>query len=416
MTLRAQDVVLLLSLSLTGLLAACGDPSQAQPPPPGPPQISVAPAVLRAVHDSEEFSGRLEAPESVDVRGRIGGTIDKVAFRDGALVKAGELLFAIDPRPYQSEVARDQAQLEAARAQLGVAQAQATTAQAQSELARADLARADKLLAAHAVSRQEYDQLSAGARTSDSAVRAAQAGVSSAEAAVRSAEAALRTAQLNLDYTSVRAPISGRISRANVTAGNLIDDKTVLTTIVVTNRVFAYFDGSEATFLRIRGLSPQQLTVRMGLADENGLPHTGKLDFIDNRLNAQTGAIRMRAVFDNAKGEFAPGLFARIELTAATARNLVMTPDRAIGTDQNKKFVFVMGANNAAEQREVQPGPLVGAMRAIESGLKAGDLVVIDGLQRVHPGLPLSPQKLELDDQGMPLPAAAPAAPAASKS
>lgn len=416
MTLRAQDVVLLLSLSLTGLLTACGDPSQAQPPPPGPPQISVAPAVLRAVHDSEEFSGRLEAPESVEVRGRIGGTIDKVAFRDGALVKAGDLLFAIDPRPYQAEVARDQAQLEAARAQLGVAQAQATTTQAQSELARADLARADKLLAAHAVSRQEYDQLSASARTSDSAVRGAQAGVSSAEAAVRSAEAALRTAQLNLDYTSVRAPISGRISRANVTAGNLIDDKTILTTIVVTNRVFAYFDGSEATFLRIRGLSPQQLTVRMGLADETGLPHTGKLDFIDNRLNSQTGAIRMRAVFDNAKGEFAPGLFARIQLTAATARNLVMTPDRAIGTDQNKKFVFVMGANNTAEQREVQPGPLVGAMRAIESGLKAGDLVVIDGLQRVHPGLPLSPQKLELDEQGMPLPAAAPAAPPASKS
>ena len=413
MTLRARDFVVLSSFSLSLLLDACGQPSAAQAPPPGPPQVEVATAVLRPVHDVEEFSGRLEAPESVDVRGRIGGTIDKVGFRDGSLVRKGDVLFVIDPRPYQAVVARDEAQLAAARAQLEAAKSQSESARTQTELAHADLARADKLLAAHAVSRQEYDQLTAAARTSESGQHAAEANVLNAEAAVRSAEAALRSAQLDLDYTTITAPISGRISRANVTAGNLIDDKTVLTSIVVTSKVYAYFDGSEATFLRIRGAKEAQLGVRMGLADEAGLPHVGKLDFIDNRLNAQTGAIRMRAVFDNAKGEFTPGLFARLQLTGATARTLVMTPDRAIGTDQSKKFVFVIGANNLAEVRDVQPGPLVGGMRAIESGLKAGDLVVINGLQRVHPGIPLNPQKVELDEQGEPLPAAAPAAPAA---
>lgn len=419
MTLRARDLAVLSATSLSALLEACGQPSAAQAPPPGPPQVEVAAAVLRPVHDIEEFSGRLEAPESVDVRGRIGGTIEKVAFRDGSTVKAGDLLFVIDPRPYEAEVARDEAQLEAARAQLEVTRAQAETARAQSELAKADLARADKLLSAHAVSRQEYDQLTATARSNAANLLAAEAGVHSGEASVRSAEAALKAAQLNLDYTSVRAPISGRISRRNVSAGNLVDDKTVLTSIVSTSRMYAYFDGSEATYLRLRGQTPAQLTVRMGLADEVGVPHLGHLDFIDNQLNTQTGAIRMRGVFDNPKGELVPGLFARLQLTGASARSLVMTPERAIGTDQSKKFVFVVGANNLAEVREVQPGPLVGGMRAIESGLKAGDLVVINGLQRVHAGAPLTPQKVELDESGATLAPPAPAggaAPAASKS
>ena len=351
---------------------------------------------------------------------RIGGTIEKVYFTPGALVKAGDLLYLIDPRPYQAEVARDQAQLESARAQVEVARSQTDTARTQADLAKVELARADKLLAAHAISQQEYDQLTATAKTSEASVRSSAAGVLSAEAAVHSAEAALRSAQLNLDYTSIRAPISGRVSRTNVTAGNLIDDKTDLTSIVSTSQVFAYFDGSEATYLRLRGLKPAQLTVRMGLSDETGVPHTGRVDFIDNQLNPQTGAIRLRAVFDNSKGEFAPGLFARIQLTGAASREMVVTPDRAIGTDQNKKFVIVVGANNQSEFRDVQPGPLLsGGLRAIESGLKAGDLVIYSGLQRVHPGMPVTPNKHAADADGNPVetPPGPPAgAPAASKS
>jgi RND family efflux transporter MFP subunit len=237
---------------------------------------------------------------------------------------------------------------------------------------------------------------------------------------VHSADATLRTAQLNLDYTSIRAPISGRVSRTNVTAGNLIDDKTDLTSIVSTSEVFAYFDGSEATYLRLRGLKPAELTVRMGLSDETGVPHAGRVDFIDNQLNPQTGAIRMRAVFDNAKGQFAPGLFARIQLTGSATRQMVVTPDRAIGTDQSKKFVIVVGPNNQSEFRDVVPGPLLpGGLRAIDSGLKAGDLVIYSGLQRVHPGMPVTPNKHQTDEQGNPVETPAPAggaAPAASKS
>lgn len=375
-------LALLPALTATLLLNACGAPSEAQTPPPGPPPVEVAPAVVRPVHNVEEFTGRLESPGNVDLRGRIGGTIERISFRDGASVREGDLLFSIDPRPYEAEVARDEAQLEVARSQ--------------AELAKAELARAEKLLAAKAVSLQEYDQLTSTQHTSDASVRAA--------------EAALRAAKLNLEYTSIRAPISGRISRANVTVGNLIDDKTILTSIVTTSKVYAYFDGSEGTFLALRGLPASKMVVKMALANEAGLPHTGHLDFIDNKLNAQTGAIRMRAAFDNSKGEFTPGLFARMQLIGAAAHDSVLTPDRAIGTDQSKKFVFVVGANNVAEFREVQPGPLLDGMRVIESGLHAGDLVVVNGLQRVRPGTPVTPQKLEVDGQGMPI-EAPPAAP-----
>ncbi|MGA0611444.1 efflux RND transporter periplasmic adaptor subunit [Caldimonas sp. KR1-144] len=375
-------------------LAGCGGPAEGQSH--GAPQaapVGVAAAVQRPVRDMEEFTGRLEAVESVDVRPRIGGTIDKVHFREGALVRAGDMLFTIDPRPYQAEVARAEAQL--------------ASAQSQSELARAELARAQKLLESKAVSRQEFDQLTSGARTSDANIKAA--------------EAALRVARLNLEYTAVRAPIAGRISRANITTGNLVDDKTVLTTLVAQAKVYAYFDASEQTFLRLRKATADQLQVKMGLANEQGFPHVGKIDFIDNRLNPQTGAIRLRAVFDNAKSEFTPGLFARVQLAGATERTVVMTPDRALGTDQSKKFVLVVDDKNVAGYREVRPGPLYDGMRVIESGLKPGELVIVDGLQRARPGMPVAPEKLALDEHGMPVPKApnAPAAqqaPAADKS
>ena len=388
MTSRHSLFLLPLVALIVGL-TGCSKPAEGQAH--GGPQaapVGVAAAVERPVRDVEEFTGRLEAVESVDVRPRIGGTIERVHFREGALVRAGDMLFTIDPRPYQAEVARAEAQL--------------VSAQSQAELAKAELARAQKLLDAKAVSRQEFDQLTSGARTSDANIKAA--------------EAALRVARLNLEYTAVRAPIAGRISRANITTGNLVDDKTVLTTLVAQAKVYAYFDASEQTFLRLRKATADQLLVKMGLANEQGFPHTGKVDFIDNRLNPQTGAIRLRAVFDNAKGEFTPGLFARLQLAGASERPVVLTPDRALGTDQSKKFVLVVDDKNIAGYREVVPGALYDGMRVIESGLKPGELVVVEGLQRARPGTPVAPEKLALDERGMPVPKAPAAQQAPAKS
>ena len=389
---RAVWRALLYGALVTGpaLLAGCGPRVEAQGGPPPAPPVSVAPAVEKSITDREEFTGRLEALETVDLRPRIGGTIDRVHFRDGALAKKGELLFTIDPRPFQAEVVRAEAQVAAARSR--------------AQLAKAELARAQQLLDAAAVSRQEYDQLSSGARTADTDIAAS--------------EAALRVARLNLEYTEVRAPIAGRLSRANITAGNLVDASSVLTTLVATDRIYAYFDGSEQTFLRLRKARSEArddaLQVKMALANETGLPHAGRVDFIDNRLNPQTGAIRMRAVFDNAGGQFTPGLFARIQLASGKSYPAGQTPERAIGTDQSKRFVLVVGPNNVPEFREVQLGALIDGMRVVQSGLKPGELVVVNGLQRVRPGAPVAPQRLDVDERGMPIEKPAPPPPGAA--
>ncbi len=365
----------LFSATVLALFSGCSKPDGAAGGPPGAPPVSVATAVQRTVTDIEEFTGRLEAPRSVEVRPRIGGTIDKVHFRDGQRVAQGTLLFSIDPKPFQAELARAQSQLSAARSRAA--------------LASAELGRAKKLLDAKAVSAQEFDQLTSGAATSGADIAAA--------------EAAVRVAQLNLGYTSVRAPMAGQLSRAIITEGNLVGDQSVLTTLVATQSVYAYFDGSEQTFLRLRKGDPGQRTVQMGLADEPGFPHEGKVDFIDNQLNPQTGAIRMRAVFDNPKGEFTPGLFTRLQLAGGAAYSAVLTPERAIGTDQSKKLVFVIGEGNVAQPREVQLGALIDGMRVVTAGLKAGDRVVVDGLQRVRPGAPVTPVTVTTDERGMPV-------------
>jgi multidrug efflux system membrane fusion protein len=241
------------------------------------------------------------------------------------------------------------------------------------------------------VSRQEFDQLASGSRTS--------------QADVLGAEAALRVARLNLEYTSVRAPIAGRASRANVTAGNLVNEQAVLTTIAGVAQVYAYFDGSEQSYLRLKALPPGSKAprVRMGLANEQGFPHEGRLDFVDNRVNAQTGAIRLRAAFDNGKGQFTPGLLARLRMEDPTSYDAVLVPERAIGTDQTKKFVFVVGADGRPQFREVKLGSLHGAMRVVSGNLKPGDNVVVDGLQRVIPGMPVAPQVLRVDAEGNPV-------------
>jgi RND family efflux transporter MFP subunit len=386
--------VRLRALAVGALLAAAcsagctgGADAQGGPPPAAP--VSVVPAVQRTVSNSEEFSGRLEATESVELRPRVSGAIERVHFVDGALVAKGQPLFSIDARPFQAELARAQAQLAAAKTRAALAQS--------------ELARVQKLLDAKAASQQERDQLDAAQQT--------------AQADVQVAGAALQVAQLNLGYAAVRSPISGRVSRANVTAGNLVNDQTLLTTIVGVGKVYAYFDGSEQTFLRVKASTEKAPVVRMGLAGESGFPHEGRLDFIDNRLNPQTGAIRMRASFDNSRGNFTPGLAAKLTMPTSNAYSAVMVPERAVGTDQTKKIVVVVGANGQPQPREVKLGELFGGMRVVHDGVRPGELVIVEGLQRVIPGLPVAPQVLKVDAQGMPIfPAPGAVKPAASSS
>lgn len=360
--------------------------AQGEGGPPTAPPVSAAPAVQKDVALFEEFSGRLEAVESVELRSRVAGTLDRVHFRDGQEVRRGELLFSIDARPFSAELARLEAQLGAAH-----------TARS---LADTGLARTRKLLAQNVVSPQAADQAEANARNTDAAVRAA--------------EAAVVSARLNLEYTRIRAPIAGRVSRAGVTAGNLVGvGEPVLTTLVAQDEVHAWFEVSEQAYLRTRAAlqEAQRPKVEMGLADEAGFPHAGEVDFVDNRLNPATGAIRMRAVFDNRDRRFMPGLFARVRLASGTAGGAVLTPDRAIGTDQSRRFVFVVGADKLAQFRQVELGPLVGGMRIVTRGLEAGELVVVNGLQRVRPGAPVQAQVLSVDQHGMPV-EAPPAPPA----
>ncbi len=387
MNKRAIFLTVLIPAFISILHGCSGKPNApAAGPAQGSAPVSVVPVVEKSFTDREEFSGQLEAAEYVELRSRVNGVVDQVHFTDGATVSRGQTLFTIDPRPFAAEVARLESQL--------------VSAKARAELAGTGLARAQKLVEANFISKQELDQLTAVSKTSSSDIQAA--------------EAALRSARLNLEFTTVRAPINGRVSRANVTSGNLVDDKTVLTSIAGVSRVYAYFDGSEQTFLRVRSAGDKAPVVHMGLANEEGYPHTGKLDFVDNRLNPQTGAVRMRANFDNSRGQFVPGLAVRIVMATSAAYSAVLVPERAIGTDQARKFVVVVGADGQPQFRPVQLGALQGGMRVIGGGaVKPGENVVVDGLQRIIPGVPVAPQVLKVDENGIPIPPAPPAPAAA---
>lgn len=403
--MKKRSLALSLTSTLAVLLAACGQ-QQGGPGGPGghggPPPVSVAPATQREVQEFDEFTARLEAPDTVEVRARVAGTVDAVRFKEGQLVRKGDPLFTIDTRAFRAEVARAEAQIAALKTQ--------------AELAKTDLARSEKLVSVNAVSQQEIDQLRSALR--------------SAEANQKGAEAALVQAKLNVEYANVTSPVSGRTSRANVTPGNLVGvGDPVLTTVVSSDKVYAYFDASEATYLKYmraardgsRASSRDAANpVQMGLSNEEGYPHQGKMDFVDNRLNPATASIRGRAVFDNKQGLFTPGLFARIKLIGSGTYKAVVVTDRAITTDQTRKIVLVVGPNNIVQPREVKPGALIDGMRVVD-GLKPGELVIVDGLLRAFPGAPVTPQVLKVDDKGMPIPAppqgqpgAAPAAAPAS--
>jgi multidrug efflux system membrane fusion protein len=364
------------------VLAACGNAGSEGPPgggaPQGPPPVSVAAAIEKEVVETDEFPGRVEAIEAVEIRGRVTGYIEAVHFRPGAMVKKGDLLFTLDARPFQAEVARAEATVSGTRAQL--------------ELARTELARAEALFADRATSKREFDD--------------ARTRVVTLESQLRVNEAALNVARLNLSYTRITAPISGRVSKAEITAGNLVQvenpNTPVLTTIVSMNPIYVAFEANEQAYLRyISKLRGDRLQVQVGLADDAGFPYAGKVEFVDNRIDPASGTVRLRALLKNDDGRFTPGLFARVKMgDTAAPRKAVLVADRAIGTDQSKRYVLVLGPENKAEYREVRIGRLAGGgLRVIEDGLKAGEVIVVNGLQRVRPGAPVTPQTVPMEAQ-----------------
>ena len=361
----------LAAFTLSGCGEATGKAAEAPAAAGGPP-ISAAAVVEKTLTETQEFSGRLEAIDQVQIRPRVGGFITAINFKPGSQVKKGDVLFVIDPRPFQAEANR--------------AEAAANSARAKADLAKIELVRSEKLLADKAIAQREYD--------------ASASNFKQLEADARAAQAQYETAKLNLSYTQVTSPINGRVSKAEITLGNLVDQSAVLTSVVSLDQIYASFDGDEDTYLRVGAAAHQgkPATVKIGLANETGFPHEGKLEFVDNQLDVRSGSVRMRAILTNADGALVPGLFARVQLAGTTgAKPTLLINERAINTDQNRKFVFVVDKDNKAEYRPVTLGPQVDGLRIVRDGLKPGEKIVVNGLQRVKPGAPITPTVVPMD-------------------
>lgn len=357
-------------------LSGCNE-SAAQQTPPAPPVVTVAPVNEKEIVEWSEFTGRTEAVEAVDVRPRVSGYLQEVRFHSGQLVKKGDVLFVIDPRWHQAEFDRLQAEAERAKVQLDNAKREAD--------------RTKQLLASKAISAEEAD--------------ARIARYNEAKAALLAAEASRDSAKLDLEYTQVRAPIDGRVSRALLTEGNYVSGvpaaNTLLTTIVSVNPVYVYADVDEESLLKFNALASAkkletnadgQIPVQLQLADEDGFPHRGHIESFDNRLDPNTGSILLRAVFSNDDGRIVPGLFARIRIPVSDRHPAVLVDERAIGTDQAQKYVLTVTPTNTVAYQSVKLGPVIDGMRVIRSGLEPGERIVVNGLQRVRPGVPVTPQ------------------------
>lgn len=360
-------------------------------PAPATPPVSVAAVIERTVTEWDEFSGRLEAIDGVEVRSRVAGYIESVHFEPGSIVHKGDTLFVIDPRPFAAAVARAEAALASARARLA--------------LTNSELVRAQRLLDEHAIARREFDER-------ENAQREAQA-------AVQGAQAALQMARLELGYTRITAPISGRVSRAEVTVGNLVAagaNGPRLTSIVSTSPIYATFEVDERSFLKY-GANPAagfgdgadgasakssvpakaSVPVFLGLANDDGHPYQGTLEFVDNRIDPRSGTILLRAVFDNDDGRLTPGMYARLKVGAAGPVQVLLVDDRAVGTDQDKRFVLVVNDDDTIAWREVELGRIVDGLRVVRKGLEAGERIVVNGLHRVRSGMTVSPRMVAMD-------------------
>src|SRR5580704_11526767 len=380
-----RRLILVICLApLAVLSAGCSSSRSAQPKTPVPPEVSVAEVVCKQIGDSDEFTGRLEAVHAVEVRPRVSGYLQSVHFKEGEIVRQGDLLFQIDPRPFQAEVDRLKGELSQAKAQRSRAQS--------------DFERAERLHNNDGMSAEEYDRRAA--------VR------SEAEARIASTEAALRGAELNLEFTRVTAPITGRVGRAEITEGNLVETGAgqikPLTTLVSLDPIYVYFDVDEQTYLKYarvtqsHGTSSHDLrsAAQLGLADEDGFSHVGQVSFVDNQVSSSTGTIRLRATFANKNLTLTPGLFARIRLQGGGAQRGCLTRDDAVVTDLNQKYVFVLGKNNTLVYRPVKLGPMTGGLRVVRDGLHEGDIIGVSGLQRVRPGASVTPKVVSMEVDG----------------
>ena len=369
-----MKITFTLAVAAVALVAVGCKPHAAAPMPP-PPTVTVAPVEQRELTEYNEFTGRLDAVETVEVRPRVSGHIQEMRFQSGQLVKKGDVLFVIDPRWHQAEFERATAEYQRAQAKFATAEREAN--------------RAKELLADKAISLEESEQ-----RNSK---------LSEARAGLASAKAASETAKLDLEFTQIRAPIDGRVSRAWVTVGNYVSGgpgmNSVLTTIVSVDPIYAYADVDEATLLKFQKLKSKlgngdgRIAVEMALADDEGFPYQGFVESFDNRIDPATGSILLRTVFPNQDGRLLPGLFARVRVPGSERKPTLLISDRAIGTDQSQKFVLTLSATNTVEYRPVKIGPVLEGKRVIREGLQAGEQVVVNGLQRVRPGMPVTPEK-----------------------
>jgi len=340
--------------------------------------VDVATVIEKNITDWQNYSGRLQAVDHVDVRALVPGTIMAVYFKDGALVKKGEPLFLIDPRPYTAAVDQADAQVAAARARAA--------------FANTDYARAQKLLADNAIAKRDFDQKANDALEANANLKAAQA--------------ALEAAQINLGYTRIVAPVTGRVSRAEITVGNVIAagvNSPALTTLVSVSPIYASFDVDEQTYLHYLSRDTNKIVpVRLGLANESGYSRQGKVASVDNQLDSTSGTIRVRASFDNADGALVPGLYARVAVGGGEPHPAILIDDRAVSTDQAKKFVLVIDAQNHAQYREVTQGNMFEGLRVITTGLQPGERIVVSGLQRVRPGAEVKPNSVPMSGENTP--------------
>jgi RND family efflux transporter MFP subunit len=374
--------MLVAAIALSAMGAGCdqGGTTQAQQKgAPAPPGVTVSKPLQREIVEWDEYTGRFDAVETVEIRARVSGHLNEVRFKDGQAVKQGDLLFVIDPRPFERALEQAQAELFAAKTKV--------------ENANLDIVRGRPLLEKKIISDKTFDDRMAIVRD--------------AEAAVKVAEAKVNSAQLELSFTSIASPITGRISRTLVTAGNWISagslaGTTLLTTIVSEDPIYIYFDVSENNFIKYKrlagrgegvGAADLGALVEIALPDERGFPHKARVDFLDNRLDQGTGTLRTRAVIANPAGLFSPGLFARVRVTGTAQYMAVLIPDEAIGTDQTNKYVFAVGEDGTVSRKSIVPGPLFNGLRVVREGLTGDEWVITRGLQRARPGQKVTPKR-----------------------
>jgi RND family efflux transporter MFP subunit len=379
-------LLLVAALAASALAAGCDQPGatpqQQTKRPAALPSVTVSTPLRRQVVEWDEYTGRFDSIETVEIRARVSGYLNEVHFKDGQTVKQGDLLFVIDPRPFERTLEQAQAELEQANTRV--------------KNASLDVTRGQPLLERRIISEKSFDDR-------ENLVRDAQAQVKVGEAKVK-------TAELDLSFTRITSPLTGRISRNMSSVGNWISaggtaSSTLLTTIVSQDPIHIYFDVSENNYIKYKrltergegaGAADMGATVEIALPDERGYPHKGKLDFLDNRLDQSTGTLRARAVVSNKSGLFSPGLFARVRVTGAAPYAAVLLPDEAIGSDQTNKFVYVVDADGAVARKTVKLGPLHEGLRVVREGLQPDEWVITKGLQRARPGIKVAPNKVAL--------------------